>query len=213
MMEVLNLADRYTAAFEAARVTVDIVCAGDSLTGWNNFGSVAGWPFRTYPEFLQELCTPLELRVANGGIAGEVSDNGPRQIQDYLGLFPNARFVIMGMGTNDLGTWPETKAASRRILGNLARMVETVVERGKRPILFNVPHVNEQMFPLDWRREIHGKRDYHNPRLKAFCEDRRIPLADICALLRDEHFGDALHPNDRGAEIIAEAVFQVLPKE
>ena len=40
-----------------------------------------------------------------------------------------------------------------------------------------------------------------------------IPLADICRLLRDEHFGDELHPNDRGAKIIAEAVFQVLPKE
>ena len=39
------------------------------------------------------------------------------------------------------------------------------------------------------------------------------PLADICCLLRDEHFGDELHPNDRGAKIIAEAVFQVLPKE
>jgi lysophospholipase L1-like esterase len=45
-----------------------------------------------------------------------------------------------------------------------------------------------------------------------------IPLADICCLLRvghfgDGHFGDELHPNDRGAKIIAEAVFQVLPKE
>lgn len=131
MMDVLYWVERYTTAFEAARITVDIVCAGDSLTGWNNFGPVQGWPFRTYPEFLQELCTPLGLRVANGGIAGEVSDNGPQQIQDYLDLFPHARFVIMGMGTNDLGTWTDTETASRRILGNLARMVETVRERGK----------------------------------------------------------------------------------
>jgi len=45
--------------------------------------------------------------------------------------------------------------------------------------------------------------------------DRRggIPVADICCLLRDEHFGDELHPNDRGAKIIAEAVFHLLPKE
>jgi lysophospholipase L1-like esterase len=62
-------------------------------------------------------------------------------------------------------------------------------------------------------REVHGKRDYHNPRLTAFCDEHGIPLADICCLLRDEHFGDELHPNDRGARIIAEAVFQVLPKE
>jgi lysophospholipase L1-like esterase len=58
-----------------------------------------------------------------------------------------------------------------------------------------------------------GKRDDHNPRLKASCEEHGIPIADICCLLRDEHFGDELHPNDRGARIIAEAVFRLLPKE
>jgi lysophospholipase L1-like esterase len=62
-------------------------------------------------------------------------------------------------------------------------------------------------------RKLHGRRDYHNPRLKAFCDELGILLADICGLLRDEHLGDELHPNDRGAKIIAEAVFQVLPKE
>jgi len=49
------------------------VCAGDSITGWNNFGVVSEWLYRTYPEFLQRLCDPLGLTVANGGIAGEVS--------------------------------------------------------------------------------------------------------------------------------------------
>lgn len=212
-MDVLYLVERYTAAFEAARTSVEIVCAGDSLTGWNNYGPVRMWPFRTYPEFLQEHCTPLGLRTANGGIAGDVSDNGPQQIQDYLDLFPSARIVIMGMGTNDLGTWPDTEAASRRIIGNLGRMVQAVTERGKRPVLFNMPQVNERKFPSQFARQIHAKRDYHNPRLKAFCDELGVPLADICSLLWDEHFGDELHPNDRGAKIIADAVFQVLPKE
>lgn len=212
-MDVLYLVERYTTAFEAAGTAVGIICAGDSLTGWNNYGPVRDWPFRTYPEFLQQLCRPLGLRIANGGIAGEVSDNGPQQIQDYLDLFPNARFVILGMGTNDLGTWPETESASRRILGNLGQMIEAVVERGKQPVLFNVPQVNERRFPSEFARQIHAKRDYHNPRLKAFCKQLGVPLADICSLLRDEHFGDELHPNDRGAKIIAEAVFRVLPKE
>ena len=212
-MDVLYVVERDTAAFEAARTTVDIVCAGDSLTGWNNSGPVHYWPYPTYPQFLQELCVPLGLRVANGGIAGEISDNGPQQVRDYLDLFPNARFFIIGMGTNDLGTWPDTEDASRRVIGNLDRMVQAVNERGKRPILFNVPHVNERMFPPRMAREVHGKRDFHNPRLEAFCGEHGIRLADICSLLHEEHFGDELHPNGRGAKIIAEAVFQVLPKE
>ena len=212
-MDVLYVVERGTAAFEAARKNVDVVCAGDSLTGWNNSGPVHYWPYPTYPQFLQELCVPLGLRIANGGIAGEISDNGPQQVCDYLALFPNARYFVIGMGTNDLGTWPDTEAASRRIVGNLDRMAQMVLDQGKQPILFNVPHANEAMFPSRFAREIHGKRDYHNPRLSAFCDEHGIPLADICCLLRDEHFGDELHPNGRGAKIIAEAVFQVLPKE
>lgn len=64
-----------------------------------------------------------------------------------LDLFPTARFFVIGLGTNDLGTWPDTEATSRRIIGNLDRMVQAVLARGRRAILFNVPHANERMFP------------------------------------------------------------------
>jgi len=47
--------------------------------------------YRTYPEFLQQLCESLGLTIANGGIAGEVSANGLGQVRDYLHFFPNAR--------------------------------------------------------------------------------------------------------------------------
>jgi len=85
-MEVVYTADLNRPTFEQDRFAVDIVCAGDSLTGWNNFGPAGQWPYRTYPDFLQELCVPLGLQVANGGIAGEISDNGPQQVRDYLDL-------------------------------------------------------------------------------------------------------------------------------
>jgi lysophospholipase L1-like esterase len=35
-------------------------------------------------------------------------------------------------------------------------------------------------------------------------------LVDIASKLRDEHFGDELHPNDDGAQVIAQEVFRVL---
>ena len=208
--EVLYTVDQGSSAFEEGRAAVNIVCAGDSLTGWNNFGLADSWPYCTFPDFLQKLCVPLGLRIANGGIAGEISDNGPQQVADYLGLFPNARYFVIGMGTNDLGTWPDTAATSKRIIGNLGTMIQAVQDQDKQPILFNVPNANEDMFLPYVVRELREKRNYHNARLKEFCREQGIPLADIYSRLHDEHFADELHPNDEGAKIIAEAVFEVL---
>jgi lysophospholipase L1-like esterase len=210
MPPILYLADRGAPAFEAGRNSVEVVCAGDSITGWNNFGGVRAWPFRTYPEFLQGHCESLGLTVADGGIAGEVSANGLGQIQDYLDLFPNARFFVVGYGTNDLGMWPEVERTSPRIIENLDRMVRAIRNGGRRPMLLNVPPANESMFPRSVAEDLCRMRDYHNERLAAYCLDGRLPLIDIASKLRDEHFGDELHPNDEGAQVIAQEVFRVL---
>ena len=207
---MLYVVDSHAPDFEQARMGIDVVCAGDSLTGWNNEGPVGYWPYPCYPQFLQELCTPLGLKIANGGIAGEISRNGVGQVRDYLGLFPNARYFVIGYGTNDLGMWPDTERTSQQIIENLDQMVHAVIEHGQQPMLFNVPYANESAFTPSIARELHQKRDYHNGRLRAYCDGHGIPLADICARLRDEHFADELHPNAAGAKIIAEEVFKVL---
>ncbi len=209
---VLYTTDQGSPPFEAARSSVDVVCAGDSLTGWNNYGPVVSWPYETYPQFLQEMCKPFELRIANGGIAGEISDNGPKQVRDYLELFPNARYFVFGMGTNDLGMWPDTEETSNGIIDNLHTMLHILRNSGKQPVLFNVPNVNEAMFPSHVAKNLREKRDYHNARLKEFCGEQGIPLADIFTRLKDEHFADELHPNAAGAKIIAEEVFKVLAR-
>jgi lysophospholipase L1-like esterase len=209
-IEVVYLADLGRHGYDQDRLSVDIVCAGDSLTGWNNHGSAHFWPFPTYPRFLQELCEPSGLRVADGGIAGEVSDNGTEHVRHYLELFPNSRYFVIGFGTNDLGTWPDVRSTSARIIRNLAAMVEAVRSADKQPMLFNVPYVNESLFVPSIAAETHDKRDYHNARLLEWCRENNVPLADICSHLRNEHLGDELHPNAEGAKIIAQRVFAVL---
>ena len=210
MASMLYVADRGMPSFQTARLSADVVCAGDSITGWNNFGVVRDWPYRTYPEFLQRLCEPLGLTIANGGIAGEVSPNGLGQVRDYLDLFPNARYFVVGYGTNDLGMWPEVERTSPRIIENLDRMVRAIRDGGRQPILLNVPYANESMFPRRVAEDLHRMRDYHNERLAAYCLENQIPLVDIASKLRDEHFADELHPNDEGAQVIAQEVFRVL---
>ena len=207
-MDVVYVADQGSVRFEQDRCAVDIVCVGDSITGWNNYGPRQLWPYPTYPQFFQDFCVPLNLRVADGGIAGEISDNGPEHVRRYLDLFPNSRYFIIGFGTNDLGMWPDLETTSRQIIENLDSMVRAVREKEKRPMLFNVPHANESMFGPRMAQDTHARRDYHNRRLEEFCAANAIPLADICSRLKDEHLGDELHPNKAGARIIAERVFE-----
>jgi len=127
-------------------------------------------------------------------------------------LFPNSRYFIVGFGTNDLGTWPDLESTSRRIIENLDKMVQAVRDQEKVPMLFNVPYANESMFAPHIARDTHEKRDYHNERLGEYCQQNAVPMADICAHLRDEHFGDELHPNEGGAKIIAEETFAMLSR-
>jgi len=166
MVNVVYYADLNNADFDQDRLAVDVVCAGDSITGWNNFGPARLWPYPTYPRFLQDLCEPLNLRVADGGIAGEISDNGLGHVRRYLDLFPDSRYFVIGFGTNDLGTWPDLESTSRRIIENLDEMVRAVLGQGKRPLLFDVPYANESMFAPHIAQQTHEKRDYHNERLR-----------------------------------------------
>ncbi len=146
---------------------------------------------------------------ANGGIAGEVSVNGLEHVRDYMDLFPNARYFVVGYGTSDLGMEPEVEQTSPRIIENLHRMVGAIRYGGRQPVLLNVPQENESMFPGRIAEELHANRDYHNERLRAYCMENVIPLVDIASKLRDEHFADELHPNEAGAQVIATEVFRV----
>lgn len=212
IMEVVYLADCDRPSFERDRLSVDVVCAGDSITGWNNYGPAELWPFPTYTRFLQRSCVPLNLRLADGGIAGEISDNGPAIVGRYLNLFPNSRYVIIGFGTNDLAGWIPVEEQSQQIIDNMNSMVMAVREHRRQPILFNVPYVKESSFPPKDAATTHQMRDFHNAKLQEYCDGEGVPLVDICWHLRDEHFGDEVHPNALGARIIAERIFDTLSR-
>jgi lysophospholipase L1-like esterase len=210
MRSVIYLFDRRSPAFEASRNSVNVVCAGDSITGWNNFGGVDEWPYPTYPEYLQRLCDPSGLIISNCGIAGEVSPNGIGQVRDYLDLFPNALYFVLGYGSNDLDKWPEVETTSPRIIENLGSMVRAIGDQGRIPILLDVLNANESLLAREEADDLRRKLVNHNSRLTHYCQDRQIPLVNVCWKLRDDQFDDPFHPNSEGARIIAEEVFRVL---
>ncbi|OYT31825.1 hypothetical protein B6U93_02955 [Candidatus Woesearchaeota archaeon ex4484_78] len=203
----LCLSDKFVNPnfFDSLKDKIGIVCVGDSITGWNP-ERFEFWPFLTYPSFLQELLP--DYKIVNCGIAGEFSKNGISLVENCLKLFPNAKFFIVGFGTNDLALGLLTET-SKKIINNLKIMIDLVIKAGKIPFLINVPYLKESVFEKKRAEIAHDKRDYHNQKLaEAF--SGKVKIIDICSKLKDEHFGDSLHPNKKGAEIIAKEVFKVL---
>ena len=56
MTSIISVAERGRPSSQTARLPADVVCAGDSFAGWNNFGVVRGWPYRTDPGEPNHAC-------------------------------------------------------------------------------------------------------------------------------------------------------------
>jgi lysophospholipase L1-like esterase len=207
LQRLLYLSDRGKELFQKRRLSVDIVCAGDSITGWNHLGeeAISNNGFLTYPYFLQRLTS---LQVFDGGIAGADSNQGISHIKEYLELFPNSRIFLIGYGTNDLGCSGSLGRISEQLMNNLDSMINEVCGKDKKPILVNVPPMNPSFLPLEIVNVSNLRRSYHNKRLEGYSKERRIALIDIYSVLNSSHFRDAIHPNEKGAEKIAKKIYE-----
>ncbi len=183
---------------------IKLVCIGDSLTGWNNYAPREEWPVPTFPIYLEEQLGNQE--IANFGIAGGTSDISLDLARNATEYLPNLSLYVCGFGTNDLGMNEKVIATSQSILRNIGQMYSFLKENKKDLILFNVPPAKLSMFPEYLRKVLVLKREYHNLKLKEFCDQRKIPLVDVYSDLRDGHFEDGLHTNELGAKLIADKI-------
>ena len=210
MTTAVYLADRKSPSFQAGRSSVDVVCAGDSITGWNNIGEVEGWPFPTYPESLQRLCEPSGLGSPTAASPGRSAPTGSARSGTTWSCSPTPGTSCWATAPTTSDKWPEVEATSPRIIENLDRMVEAIGHGGRTAILLGLLDVNGSKLPREEVEDLHRMLADHNDRLGRHCRERHIPLVEVWGKLRDEHFADPFHPNDEGARIIAEEVFRVL---
>ncbi|MBS3079279.1 SGNH/GDSL hydrolase family protein [Candidatus Pacearchaeota archaeon] len=208
MTKLLYLVDENTPDFQAKKEQVKIVCVGDSITGWNNTRgtSFPSGPYRTYPVFLQES---TDTQVADCGISGEESKVATIRARKALELFPFSGYFIIGYGTNDIPT-DQIEIISPKVIRSLESAVKEIKQRDKRIILINVLNVNSRKFSKRGYANAVFQRQFHNSALREYATSNNIPLADICSVLRDEHFADAVHPNEEGAKLIAQEVAKLI---
>ena len=173
-----------------------IVALGDSLTA--GYGLVEA---ESYPALLQKKIDQEGYRfeVVNAGVSGDTSAGGLRRL-DWA-LDGDARVLIVALGAND-GLRGLSVAQMKE---NLSAIIARAKERGVVVILagMEAPPNYGQEYALAFRQAF---RDVALKERVLF-----IPflLKDVAGL-GELNQGDGIHPNARGAAIVADTVWGVL---
>jgi acyl-CoA thioesterase-1 len=173
-----------------------IVALGDSLTSGHRLPRDEAYPAR-----LQAALegSGLPFLVVNHGVNGDTSAGGVRRLDAALAEQP--RILIVAFGAND-GLRGVPVAQVRR---NLERIIETAQARGVAVLL-----VGMEALPIyGWQYTI----DFHNvfPELAAKYQVPLVPFMLNGVLGNPDLMSpDGVHPNARGAEIIAANIWTEL---
>lgn len=181
------------AAPEAGR---RIVFLGDSLTA-----GLGLQPSQSYPALVQARLSREGYRyhVVNAGVSGDTSAGGLRRL-DWA-LDGDAAILVVAIGANDglRGLAPEQLAK------NLAAIVETGKQKGMAVLLVGMeaPPNNGPEYTSAFRRVY---ADVARRERVAFVPFLLEDVAGEAALNQ----ADGIHPNERGAEVIAGTVWDAL---
>jgi lysophospholipase L1-like esterase len=188
------------------RNKIEIVCIGDSLTGWNNIANTP-WPSEVYPTYLEKI---LKTEIANFGIAGSKSDRALELISDAQRYLTNIKTYIASFGTNDLGEDIPVEYKTKNILDNLTNAISEIKIKNKKIILLNVPNIKTSFYTKKDAEEMQLRRKYYNEKLSEFCKKQKIQAIDLYSLMQDNYLKDGLHTNRKGAMFIAEKIAEKL---
>jgi acyl-CoA thioesterase-1 len=178
------------------RVGPLIVAFGDSLTAGYGLNEN-----RSYPALLQRRLDALgySYKVINAGVSGDTSAGGVRRI-DWA-LKGDVRILILELGANDALRGQPVAEMKR----NLARIIERAQSRGVKVILAGMeapPNFGSE-YTRDFRQAFRDLAEKYDLPLIPFF------LAGVGGIA-ELNQGDAIHPNERGTEIVLDNVWKAL---
>jgi acyl-CoA thioesterase-1 len=173
-----------------------IVVLGDSLTAGLGLGEA-----QSFPSILQELVDEAgyKFKVVNAGVSGDTSAGGLRRV-DWA-LDGDVRVLVLALGAND----GLRGLSVREMKANLTAIIARAREKKVEVILagMEAPPNYGQEYAAEFRNAF---RDLARDERVVF-----IPfLLDKVAGLSAMNQADGIHPNERGARIMAETVWTAL---
>ena len=173
-----------------------IVCLGDSLT--EGFGLA---PERAYPTLVERMLRERghAVRVVNAGISGSTSASAVSRLRWQLRSRPE--IIVIALGGND-GLRGVDVEATRT---NLSAAIELARQSGARVLLAGMK------LPPNYGREYTDAFEAIFPALASKHGVTLLPfLLEGVAADPALNLPDGIHPNERGAEIVARNVLASL---
>jgi acyl-CoA thioesterase-1 len=173
-----------------------VVCLGDSLTA--GLGLVES---QSYPSLLQRKIDEEELgfEVVNAGVSGDTTAGGLRRLD--WSLQGDARVLVVALGGND--ALRGLSVAEMR--ENLSTIIERARDRGVVVVLAGMqapPNYGPEYTAAFRQAFVDLARQYRTPFIPFLLDG----VAGDPALNQR----DGIHPNPRGAEILAETVWRAI---
>lgn len=165
-----------------------VVAFGDSLTA--GFG--ASDPSLTYPAKLSAL---MGVEVINLGHNGDTTAAALRRVRDVIDLKPN--YVLITLGGNDLRQQVDLATT----LANLERLFSDLQQAGIAVVYVSI---NPPLIGDNWIMAI---RDVVRSKGVLWVDDVMKDLWGDSTMM-----SDAVHPNDRGYEIMAARIHESLKR-
>ncbi len=166
-----------------------ILAFGDSLT----YGTGATKE-HDYPSILSSLTS---LKVINEGVPGEYSTNGLKRLSRILDDYQPDLLILTHGGNDMLAGKPRQKTAN-----NIRKMIELARQKKVAVLMLGVPL--PRLFLL-------SSADFY----EAIAEQYQVPaeLEVLPKILSDVSLkSDLVHPNNKGYQLMAEGIFNLLKK-
>jgi acyl-CoA thioesterase I len=176
-----------------------VVVLGDSLTAGLGLEATD-----SFPAVLQRRVDAAGLRfeVVNAGVSGDTSAGGLRRLD--WSLQDDARVLVVALGANDgLRGLPV-----REMKRNLAQVIETAQARKLTVVLagMEAPPNYGAEYAAAFRQAYRDLAAKYHVRFVPFLLDKVAGQASL-------NQADGIHPNIRGAEIVADTVWTALKPE
>src|SRR5574344_98549 len=194
----------------ASNKPIRVVCIGNSITAGyglrNRF-------FDSYPHILGEMLGK-KYEVRNYGYSGRtmiVRGDAPymkeKMYQEAIAYDPD--IVTIKLGTND--SKPQNWKYKEDFKADLIKMIETFKASPSRPKIYlclPVPALSHR-----WKISNKIISDSIIPIIKEVAEEYNLKTIDVYSALnghRDFYTNDLIHPNELGAQMIANEVYKVI---